>query len=96
MITKKEAAELAEMVRNTGPEAHAAILWAVKYHLALFLWGLETDSHCLEQILLACNTCRDDNIVTRIGLDRLEEMRGNPIIQTSSYLEKGTFISTSN
>lgn len=88
-MTKSEYATLAEMVRATTTIADQAILWHVRYNLALFLWGLESAEATLEALLKACNSQRDDNIVQRIGLERLEELRDKPLIKVDHWGERG-------
>lgn len=96
MITKQEASSLAELVRKTdNPHADASILWAVKYHFALVLWGLESSNDFVNNLLRACNTMREDNIAQRIGLERLEELRSEPLIKLSASYSSEGFISTS-
>jgi len=93
MITKSEASSLAELVRTTSsPHADTSILWAVKYHLALVLWGLETSNDFLNNLLNACNTMREDNIVKRIGLGRLEKLRGEPLVKLATAYHNEGFI----
>ena len=96
MITKTEANSLAELVRTTdNSAADTAILWAVKYHLALVLWGLESSNDLVNNLLLACNTMREDNIVQRIGLKRLEELRTEPLVKMATAYSRDGFIETS-
>ena len=96
MITKPEANSLAELIRTTNnPDADTAILWAVKYHLALVLWGLESSNDLINNLLLACNTMREDNIVQRIGLKRLEELRAEPLVRMATAYSREGFIETS-
>lgn len=95
MITKSEAATLAELVYTTdNPHADTAILWAVKYHLALVLWGLETGDSLVNNLLKACNTMREDNIIQRIGLERLEALRDEPLVKLSTAFRNSGFIET--
>lgn len=95
MITKSEAASLAELVRTTdNPHADTAILWAVKYHLALVLWGIENGNDLVNNLLKACNTMREDNIAQRIGLERLEALRNEPLVKLSTAYRNEGFIQT--
>ena len=81
MITKEEASKLAELVRTAPSESEQSILWAVRYHVALFFWGIQSAEQTLEALLLAANTGRPDHIVERIGLSRLQELRGNALVE---------------
>jgi hypothetical protein len=80
-LTRKEADSLAEMVRTIPTEAHDAVLWAVKHHVALFLYGIERAPQTIHAILTACSTHRDDGIVKRIGLERLLECKGTDFLE---------------
>ena len=90
-MNKAQLDSLAEMVRTTPPIADQAILWAVRHHLALFLYGIESAETCIEELLKACNTQREDGIVQRIGLEALLENRDGRIVRLGNYAEN-TFI----
>ncbi len=91
-LTKEELNQLAEMVKSTNPERDLEIARSLKTNLSLFLWGLQPANRTLENMLLACNQMREDNIVKRIGLDRLEELRKEELIQINIYNDRN-FIS---
>ena len=74
MITKEQANKLAEMIRETPVESSSHVLWAVQYHLALFVWGLEKAETCLENLIISCNSSRADNLLVRFGLEGLESL----------------------
>lgn len=81
-LTKQELDQLAQMLRQ--PVANQeAVLWAVSYHVPLFLWGIQSAAKTIEAVVLAANQGRTDNIVERIGIDRLEQFRGECLIDTS-------------
>jgi hypothetical protein len=73
-LTQEQANKLADMVRTSPTESHDSILWAVKYNLALFIWGIESAAITLERITLACNSMREDNLYQRFGLDGLSDL----------------------
>jgi hypothetical protein len=75
-LTKEQGAILAQMVRQTPEESEPAIIWAVKHHLSLFLYGFEKPERLVEALLLACNTLRDDTFVNLLGLEALEKISG--------------------
>jgi hypothetical protein len=81
-LTKQELDQLAQMLRQPAAN-HEAVLWAVSYHVPLFLWGIQSAAKTIEALVLAANQGRADNIVERIGVDRLEQFRGECLIDTS-------------
>ena len=89
-LTREEADSLADMVRTIPTEANEAVLWAVKHHLALFLYGIERAPDTINAILTACSTHRDDGIVHRIGLDRLLENKDTKLLEIDGlYYREG-------
>jgi hypothetical protein len=84
-MNKQQLQSLGDMVRTTPTAADPAILWAVRHHLALFLYGIDSAERCLEALIMACNTLRDDGIISRIGLDGLEAIKGARIARLSRY-----------
>jgi len=90
-MTKEQYNKLADLVRTAPEEANTSILWAVRYHVALFLWGIEPVEQTIDALIKACNTNRDDGIVSRFGLETLEELRGAPLTRLSNW-EKSSFI----
>jgi hypothetical protein len=80
-MKKSTAHQIAEMIRANAPESHQGILWAVSYHLPLFFWGIQPAEKTLEEIAMACNQGRADNLLQRIGLDNLMELSG-PLVDT--------------
>lgn len=90
-MTKEQYNKLADLVRTAPEEANASILWAVRYHVALFLWGIEPIEQTIDALIKACNTNRDDGIVARFGLEALEKLQGAPLTSLSKW-EKSSFI----
>jgi len=88
-LTKEQLAQLAELVRTTPEQSAPVVFHAVRYNLALFLWGLQDAAKTIEAITLACNHNREDNIVQRIGLDGLEKIRGHRLVEVSQYSNFG-------
>lgn len=93
-ITKQEASKLAQTIRDdkTGSNMQS-ILWAVNYHLPLYLWGVETADQVLNALLIAATAGVEPNIVTMIGLDRLIKI-GSPLIETQLGYSSGGMINT--
>lgn len=87
-LTKSELASLAELVRLPAA-APDAVLWAVSYNIPLFLWGVQDAAKTIEAIVLACNQGCENNLIKRIGLDRLEEFDGKNLIQLDRYGKEG-------
>lgn len=89
-MTKEQLDKLAKLVRTTPDSSAPAVMWAVKHHLSLFIWGIENAEITLNAILLACNSNREDNIVAAIGLDELEKLKGSPLLDIGKY--NGLFV----
>jgi hypothetical protein len=78
-MKQSESKELFELIRDSDKlvdpvaQAHnnAAILWAVRYHAALYFAGLARADRVMYDILLSANTLQDKNLVARLGLDNV-------------------------
>lgn len=84
-MTKEQLDKLAKIVRTTPDSSAPSVMWAVKHHLALFIWGIENAETTLNAILLACNSNREDGIVSVIGLDELEKLKGARLLDIGKY-----------
>ena len=84
-MNKTQLNQIAELIRTTPKESEPSVIWTVKYHLSLFVLGLEDAEDTINNLILACNSMREDNIMKRIGFDELEKCRGQKLVKIAKY-----------
>lgn len=86
-LTKVQARELGDMIRATETKTEPFIVSAVKHHLAMMMYGVESPEAVIEGLLIACSQNRNDGIANRIDIDELRLLKCEHIFSNNRYSE---------